>query len=377
MVHRVVSTDAATALPRQLAVNQPVGEFVQPNAFEQFPICCTWPHHTAKWSHIGQADMKRNRLFILSAIASTATMFCLNSAAYAGEPVVAEWELDPDRVEWGRISLQASKYFITATAEMDLAIVRSECLDLWEPTAGRPVMAGQDSAVLNVVSHALGINSQIAFLMDARSGAALQYQNLESGRRTRQRTYRYTDEGASVWTRQPNAGEENAPLVSWPEADGDVRLFPLEARGEKIIDPTGLLYIIAASDIAVPGDSLEMVIFVRRKAARLVVVAEKFVSLEEVIGGNLPITKLVGSDNSPQALLLQLKPQPVTGSEDTKFEFLGLNRDIAIWLDPKTRLPLRVRGKAKIVGEVTFELQAAELVVRPADTTPTECNATS
>jgi len=240
---------------------------------------------------------------------------------------------------------------------------------------GKPVMAGPDSAVVQVASTALGINSQITFAMDARTGAALQSRNIESGRRVRERIYRYTDTGAALWTRRPTEGDEDAPLDSWPQRIPDFRPYPAPALGEKIIDPTGLLYIVAASDLAAPGDSLELVVYVRKQAARLVVTADKLVNVAELTRGNKSLAGLLASAGATQALVLRLDPQPLAGPEDVEFEFLGLNRDIKIWLEPKTRLPMRVQDKAKIAGEVTINLVSAELKSKPGKESPANCEA--
>ena len=318
-------------------------------------------------------DMKQARS-IGSFAGIAALSCCLGGVALAG---AAEWELDPGRVEWRRINFEARKFFVKAATEVELAIVDSDCLELMTPAEGKPVMAGPDSAVIQITSEALGIDSQITFAMDARTGAAVQFRNLESGRRVRERIYRYTDTGAALWTRRPAEGEENAALDSWPPPSSDFRPYPPQAVGEKIIDPTGLLYIVAASDLAAPGDSVELIVYVRKQAVRLVVTVDQVVKAAELTRGSKSLTELLASAGATQALLLRLDPQPLAGPEDVEFEFLGLNRDIEIWLEPKTRLPLRVRGKVKIAGEVTIKLASAELRSQPATEKPPNCAAAS
>lgn len=296
---------------------------------------------------------------------------CIGSTALAD---ATSWELNPDKVGWRQLNLQAKKFFVKATTAVDLEFVRSDCLALLTPVQGIPVPAGPDSALVKVASTALGIESVINFSMDARTGASLQFNNLESGRRVRERTYRYTDIGASVWTRRPPEKDEKAALDSWPEATADFRPYPPEALGEKIIDPTGLLYILSAAALEAPGDSIELIVFVRRQATRLLVTAVDFESAAKITDDNKAIAELLAKAGATQALRLHLEPMPLTGEENTKFEFLGLNRDIEIWLEPKTRLPLRVRGKAKIAGQVTINLIAAELLSQSAAISQRSCD---
>lgn len=290
------------------------------------------------------------------------------------EPAISrDWHLDPDRIGWTHIGLKASKFFLTATTGFNVSVSESGCISLLSPDQGQPVSAGADTAVVNIDSQGLGVDSKAVLWMDARTGAALQYSVLDHGRRNRQRSYRYTDIGAFHWTRYPAEGEEKAPVNTWSTTGSGMRDYPAAAAGEKIIDPVGLLYIIAASDMSRPGDSIDLVIYARRRLARLTITTDRFVDLDEATKGNEFARMLTASSHSKKALLFRLTPRAMTETDDMEFNFLGLSRDIEIVLDSDTRLPLRISGKARIVGKLSIELQAATLARKPQRVSAPDC----
>jgi hypothetical protein len=61
-----------------------------------------------------------------------------------------------------------------------------------------------------------------------------------------------------------------------------------------------------------------------------------------------------------RALNIRLTVLPF-GTESADFDFLGLTSDIAIYLEPQSRLPLRIEGRAKVIGRVTTNLKEARL----------------
>ncbi len=293
--------------------------------------------------------------------------------SFAEPAINSEWQLDPGRVGWTHIGLKATKFFLTASTEVRVSVAETPCMAFLSPDQGTPVLAGPDTAVLTIDSEGLGIRSTATLWMDAQSGAALQYSVLDQGRRHRQRSYRYTDTGAFHWTRHPDRGEEDAAAETWSKTESGMRDYPPTASGERIIDPIGLLYIISASDMSQPGDTIELVVYARRRIARLTITADRFVSFDDAIKGNDFARTLTAGRHPKEALLFRLTPRAMSANDDMEFDFLGLSRDIEILLDPNTRLPLRISGKARIVGKLSIELQAATLKSEPGTANTAGC----
>jgi hypothetical protein len=63
---------------------------------------------------------------------------------------------------------------------------------------------------------------------------------------------------------------------------------------------------------------------------------------------------------SVRALRIRLTVLP-RGPGKVDFDFLGLKSDIVVYVEPESRLPLRIEGQAAIVGKVISTLQNARL----------------
>ena len=63
------------------------------------------------------------------------------------------------------------------------------------------------------------------------------------------------------------------------------------------------------------------------------------------------------------ALKIDLEIQPLASDldEDEDFSFLGFEKDIAIFIDPVSRIPLQLSGKIPKVGNETVKLHQVTL----------------
>lgn len=267
--------------------------------------------------------------------------------------------LDPTRVGWNAISLEARKFIFSGSTRVQIDLVDSMNLSLIAVDQGVPVAAGAQALELRAESRGLGTHSDAVLWIDPFSGAALQYKVEDSGRRQRQRIYRYTNEGAFHRTRHPAKGEADRPPEDWTDLDSGLTPYAPEAVDQVVIDPISLLYIISASHLNKPGDTLQMTAFARRQNTRLTLTVEQRAGIEKVLSDRLSNIDMPGCRRPSEALLVRLSSEPLTSQEDPKFSFLGLRSDISIWLDPVTRLPIQITGRAKIIGRVTVNLFAA------------------
>lgn len=281
------------------------------------------------------------------------------SVASACELNAPDCRLDATRLHWDVIGLQARKFFFSASTRAQIEPATVDRLPLIATEQGVPVSPGTQTLRLAAASSGLGTHSDSVLWLDAGSGAALQYEVLDSGRRQRQRIYRYTDIGAFHRTRYPEKGQTELPPAQWTRVDAGLRPYAPDAVGEVIIDPIALLYIIAASSLERPGDELQMYAFARRRNTRLTLKVRERSAIARRLARSLNDVDMNGCAPPTEALLVTLTTEPMVTGQDADFDFLGLRSDISVWLDPATRLPLQITGKAKIVGRVTVRLRAA------------------
>ena len=288
----------------------------------------------------------------------------------AGAPAVAgaaaasfdPASFDPERVGWSAIRMTASKLFLTADARLSLQTVPGAAVgpDLLPVTheGFTPLTPGKEVLELLYETRAIGRRSRLTLLMDPFSGAALQRTQHDQDGKLRLRTYRFGVEGAYQRTRVPaNASEKALPPDRWTGISEGLRAYPVSPGQRPVVEPTGLLYAIAAAPLEKPGDALEVLVFRRRdtQAVRIEVLPSREVNVQY---DELWPSGTVQRSGKVQALRLSLQGLPVPGGDpaDDDLELLGLRGQLELLLDPATRAPLQLSGTVKVVGSVTLRL---------------------
>lgn len=269
--------------------------------------------------------------------------------------------LDPARVGWSRVGLEAHKLFIKATtvAEWSVEDTRSVAGRLTESPEGVVIAPGANILKVNYRAELPGLKSDTTLWMDPGTGNSLQYEVRDSGKRLRERIVRYADSGAYQRTRRPKPGEEKETPAKWTDETSGFWPYGQKLAGQPVLDSLGLLNFIAASDLARSGDQIEVLVFHRRALVRVQLNVDGLLDAKVTY-------RAVGDDGrrsckgTTRALNIRLKVLPF-GAESTDFDFLGLKSDIAIYLEPQSRLPLRIEGRAAVIGRVTTNLKEARL----------------
>ncbi|MEO8445118.1 MAG: hypothetical protein ABI567_08955 [Gammaproteobacteria bacterium] len=300
--------------------------------------------------------------------AGLALLFALAaSLASAGQAGQAEVRLDPARVGWSEVRMTATKLFLTAEARLTLRTVPGASVlpDLLAIQAEGFTPLPPGDSVLELIYDAQGIGrqSRLTLLMDPASGAALQQTNHDQDAKPRLRIYRFGAQGAYQRTRWPATPDERTLLPPrWTRTSEGLRAYPVPPGGQPVVEPTGLLYAIAAAPLDRPGDSIDLLIFSRRdtRTVRIAVLPPREVSVRY---DELWPRGAVQRTGTVRALRLSLTGLPVQGSSagDDDLELLGLRGQLELLLEPATRAPLQLSGDLKIVGRVTLNLTA----VRP------------
>jgi len=281
----------------------------------------------------------------------------------AGPRPSAAADFDPARVGWTEIRMTASKLFVTAEARLSLRTVPGATVmpDLLAVPASQltPIAPGDDVLELLYDAHGAGRASRITLLMDPHTGAALQRNQHDKQGKLRQRTYRFGTEGAFQRTFWPaTADEKSLPPSRWTRTSEGLRAYPVPPGTRPVVEPTGLLYAVAAASLDQPGDSLEILVFRRRdtQVVRVEVLPPREISVHY---DELWPKGTVQRRGPVRPLRLSLVGAPVPGGDpDDDMELLGLRGRLELMLDPVTRAPLQLSGNVKIVGTVTLRLAA-------------------
>lgn len=262
--------------------------------------------------------------------------------------------------------MTATKLFLTAEARLTLRTVPGATVlpDLLAVPDGQftPLAPDRDQDVLELLYKTRGAGrvSQLTLLMDPRSGAALQRTQHDQQGKQRLRTYRFGIEGAYQRTFRPANDAEKALLPArWTDITEGLRPYPILPAGRPVVEPTGLLYAVAAASLDEPGDTLDVLVFRRRdtQVVRVEVLPPREVTVQY---DELWPKGAVQRSGKIRPLRLSLQGLPVPGGDpqDDDLELLGLRGRLELLLEPTTRAPLQLSGNVKIVGSVTLRLVA-------------------
>jgi hypothetical protein len=295
----------------------------------------------------------------MSRLAVVLCLFLTSWPAAAGAPGPA---LDAARVGWAEIQLGGSKLFLSADARLawSLIPVKEVAGRLRSPPGLVAVPPGETVLQLDYEGRAAGRRSRAVLWMDPVTGAALQRMADDLTGDLRHRDYRYTANGAWHWTRWPRKGEEKLPWERWTRTSEGLRPYGRDPGGP-VLEPTGLIYAIAAAPLLRPGDTADFTVFQRRVLQRVEV---RVVDARPVDVDYREVTA-AGTRRQQrrvEALRLVVRGDPATAGSSDELELLGLRGVLELYLDPATRAPLSLSGNVTVIGAVTLRLQS----LRPA-----------
>lgn len=303
----------------------------------------------------------------MAGVLTTLALLLPGPAAASAQPG-ATVNLSPERVGWSAFEMRATKLFLSADARVELALRPAAEVKLRSPPGITPVPAGPEILVMAVEAAGAGRRSRTELYMDPFTGAALQRDQHDYQGRLRERVYRFAPVGAYQWTRWPATGpEKSLPPAQWTRTSEGLRAYPSPATASAtataigvhpgpVLEPTGLLYAVAAAPLDRPGDQAMFSIFSRRALQRVTVTVVQGPEIDVRYDQQWP-AGTVRRDGRLRPIHLTLEGEPMGGDpDDEELELLGLRGKLALALEPETRAPLELSGNIKILGRVTLRL---------------------
>lgn len=287
-----------------------------------------------------------------------AVVLCLVLTSWPAAAGAAGPSLDAGRVGWAEIQLGGSKFFLSADAGLAWSLVPATEVAgrLRSPPGLVAVPPGETVLQLVYEGRAAGRRSRAVLWMDPVTGAGIQRMADDLTGDLRHRDYRYTTTGAWHWTRWPNKGEEKLPWQRWTRASEGLRAWGRDPGGP-VLEPTGLIYAVAAAPLLRPGDTADFAVFQRRVLQRVEVSVADTRSID-VDYRDVGTAGTRQQRGRVEALRLIVRGDPGTAGSSDELELLGLRGVLELHLDPATRAPLSLSGNVAVIGAVTLRLQS-------------------
>jgi hypothetical protein len=286
-----------------------------------------------------------------------------------GSPPEAEL-LEPSRVLWSDLEFKASKFLLSVVSRVRIEFLPAGQIqaDLVASAQGTPVTAlGPEVGLLTLESRFMGRKSQVRTWFDPLQAGALQRTRLRTGKKKESKIYRFTRQGVYTLRRSPGDGAESGlPPDRWTDASNDYSAYGAGLRsGLAVSEPSALFYLISSAPLRRPGDHRELYAYSKNRLFLMALEVEEpgqvKVNYEEESRGGVRRRK-----GRVEVVRIAVEARPVEADDDQRdFQFLGLEGNVEICLEPNTRIPVRVSGKAGAAGRVEVKLKRAVLRSTP------------
>jgi hypothetical protein len=309
--------------------------------------------------------MKNFDLIVRRRFALIALMSLLVLGVALPQAVSAE-SLDPSRVAWTDLVYKGKKLMFSIDAEIGIEVVPSAKVkkSLVEATKGEGLYPEGDSSVLlTLTSEGLGTKARTRFWLGPEAGVALQRAGISEKKSKRGRkTHRFTETGVQIFFHEPAQGEDATRPENWTGGSDRFDSYPDWAGTDlQVSESTALFYLLAVAELNKPGDQIQFPVVSK---GQLALAELKVVGLESIkvdymresggktvrVRGQVPVIKILVEAQ-------QLDP----GAEEADLDFMNMKGDIAIYLDPESRAPLRISGKVPVAGMAHVRVQRITL----------------
>jgi hypothetical protein len=283
---------------------------------------------------------------------------------------------DPGRVPWSDLTFAAKNFWVEVTTRVQLIqlpAAEAEALLLQSPR-GVPVRAAAphvsqitiDTTIDPKFRPPVTLYSRMWF--NPADASALGRITIRRGEDDYKRIYRFTGQG--VFRHQLEPKDKQEALLTpenWTHENNNFYAFdPEKLDCFGVAEPSVLIYIPSAADISVLSNPLSMCVFGKRRLHR--------VRLQKQ--GTDPINvnfiqatqqRKVRREERIDSIKIAVSAEPMESdpNEDEIFSFLGLQKDIAIYIDPATYFPMQVSGIIPTIGNVDLKLNEVQTDFHP------------
>jgi len=280
--------------------------------------------------------------------------------------------LDGGRISWSKLSFSAKSFAAAVTVEIQLkalpaAEVEAALITSPRGIAVQPATPVAWHSVVNttidpIFRSPVKLTNEVWF--NPRDAAALGWVRLDRGEDDQKKIYRFTREGVFRHRIEPRDRQEaKQSPEKWTDVKDSFYPYDLARSGHPSVSKNQLLiYIISAAVNSLNRQPLSVCVFGKRQLHK--------VRMQS--GGIQPlkvdfIEKRAQGDVHRQGkvealkIMIEATPMATDQEEVEEFSFLGFNKDIAIFIDPVSRLPVQASGILPTIGQVDLKLREARL----------------
>ncbi len=284
----------------------------------------------------------------------------------------AHLKLDAGRIPWSELSFSAWRFAGSVTvdiqlkalpaAEVEAALIASPRGAPIQPSTPDSFYIAVNMIIDPIFRSPIEMMNQVWF--NPQNAAALGWVRLDRGEDDQKKIYRFTQEGVFRHRIEPGDPQEaEEPPEKWTDVKDSFYFYDLSQLGcPSVSENLALIYIISASVDSLSRQPLSVCIFgktqlhnVRLRSDGIQPLTADF--LEK--GRQAEVRK----QGQVEVLKIMIEAMPMaSGQEEVEeFSFLGFHKDIAIFIDPFSRLPIQASGFLPTVGRADLKLTEVRL----------------
>ncbi len=284
----------------------------------------------------------------------------------------AQPRFHPQRVTWEHLRYHAKNMMVELTAEMQLQSLPAAQAQtaLLKSPRGTPLQASGPETLHIVLNMMIDfafrdpVNISNAVWFNPDDGAALGRFRLRRGEDDFEKTYRFTEQGVFRRNREPQT-KEAARLDPgrWPYfPDNFYPHDPDELGCPGVTDQLVLIYIVSAAESLQGNQPLSLCVFGKRQLHRVQLKPEGLQPLKvDFIEKKGQVETRRKGELKALKIALAAEPMASGLEEPENFSFLGLHKNIVIFIDPASNLPVQVTGEISAVGKAMLKLLEVQL----------------
>lgn len=314
-------------------------------------------------------DFKKNNLAVFGLM----ILMCFGSLEDAARAQSGDHlKLDPARITWSNLSFHAKNFWVEVSTDVQLRTLEASELVKVLPASNRgdPIKPLTAEAAEMTIQTTIDPNFRSAVSIFNRiwfnptDASALGRIRLRRGEDDFKKMYRFTRQGVFRHQIEPKDKKEAllAPENWSHENDNFYAYDPARLGCAGITERSVPIYILSVADLSQIDKPISLCAFGKRQLHHVQLRKEG----KQRIKANYfegPPGKGVRIEKEVEALKIAIDAEPMESelTESENFSFLGFHRDIAIYIDPASRLLLKASGIISGVGKVDLTLHEVQL----------------
>lgn len=208
------------------------------------------------------------------------------------------------------------------------------------------------------------VNTLNQVWMDPKQGAVLGRIRLRRGKDDFQKKYRFTEQGVFRHRREPkNKKEATLSPEQWTDTKDTFYPYDPDHLGcAYITERSVLIYLVSAASLDPNAESQSLCVFGLRRLHRVSLRAQGIHSLKVnyIEKDQQTETRQKGTIEALK-IAIETRPMESNLNDSEDFSILGLHKDIVIFIDAISRIPLQISGYIPGVGKADLKLNEVRI----------------